>query len=188
MSTRSREYVHECEYRIWGSQILASTRRTLYRGPHTAFQGPMGILTIWHRFSGFTLNFIKTVTLLCHSSVINDPNLSHIAYIMYLRSTYMYREIILMSIIEITCEYRVFIYLWVLMRYILVEYEYGSERAHEYSYTCVLRVYTCSIPWNNLEIYCSDPAFWKFGKDNFATQTWSLRLHDAESCRKQAIL
>ena len=29
----------------------------------------------------------------------------YIAYIMYLRSTYLYREIILRSIIEITCEY-----------------------------------------------------------------------------------
>ena len=36
-----------------------------------------------------------------------------------------------------TCEYRV------LVRYILVEYEYGFERAHEYLYS---RVYTRSIP------------------------------------------
>ena len=30
------------------------------------------------------------------------------------------------------------------MRYILVEYKYGFERAHEYSYS---QVYTHSIPW-----------------------------------------
>jgi hypothetical protein len=30
------------------------------------------------------------------------------------------------------------------VRYILVEYEYGFERTHEYSYS---QVYTRSIPW-----------------------------------------
>jgi hypothetical protein len=40
------EYAHECEYRIWGPQILVSTRWTLYRGPHTVFWGRTGILAI----------------------------------------------------------------------------------------------------------------------------------------------
>ena len=41
------------------------------------------------------------------------------------------------------------------MRYILVEYEYGFERTHEYLYS---QVYTHSIPWFGWTSDCENTA------------------------------
>jgi hypothetical protein len=40
------------------------------------------------------------------------------------------------------------------MRYILVEYEYGFERTHEYLYS---QVYTRSIPWACVQLNSGYP-------------------------------
>ena len=45
-NTRGHKYFDECEYGVRGPRIFVSTRRTLYRGPCTVFQGWTGILTI----------------------------------------------------------------------------------------------------------------------------------------------
>jgi hypothetical protein len=150
-STRSCEYIHECEYRIWGPWILTSTCRTLYRRPHTAFQRHKGILTIDSVISNWSL-LVQLLYLAILVSLLTQTyhiySMYHVfeVYVPVQRDNIHEYHWKYLWVYGYTCEYWVFVYLWVwwvLIRYILVEYKYGFERAHKYLYS---RVYTRSIP------------------------------------------
>jgi hypothetical protein len=131
-SIRGGEHLHECKYRIWDSRILASTCWTLYRGPHTAFQGPTGILTM----DSVIFHWILLVQLLYYAIVV-----SLMAQTYYIYSIYHVFEVYIPVHMDFTHEYH-WKYLRVSSSRILV-----STRTRE----CTLFLFLASNAAKNLQ-------------------------------------
>ena len=103
------------------------------------------------RFSELSLKVTSITILLCYRSAINDPNLSYIQHISCIWSLhtctdgyYSWLSLKILASIEYSSTHE-YLWIWqVLVRYILIEYKYGFEHPHEYSY---LWVNNRSIPW-----------------------------------------